>query len=105
MSYHIKLRPELLHDVSDAFAWYQDRDEGLGYEFLRVFYAAIATAERDPKLFREVFFNFRRVLLRRFPYSLYYRLENETIIFFLLFHHARDPDALRTELRERKKNA
>ena len=46
MNYEVRLRPELLGDVSEAYGWHEDRATGLGDEFLRTFYAAIARIQR-----------------------------------------------------------
>ena len=102
MSYAARFRPEVSEDAADAFAWYESRGAGLGHDFLRAFYAAAARAERNPLLFKRVHADFRRVLLRRFPYKLYFRIHEETVVFYLLFHGARRPEAFRRSLRERK---
>ncbi len=102
MNYEVRLRPELLGDVSEAYGWYEDRATGLGDKFLRTFYAAIAQIQRDPVLFRKVHSDFRRLFLRRFPYFLYYLIEQETIVFILLFHCAQHPRMMRRELRTRR---
>lgn len=104
MSHPIRLRPELLDDAAEAYAWYEDRVEGLGDEFLKAFYAAIAKIQREPAFFRMVHSDFRRVLLKRFPYFLYYRIEMDTVVFVLLFHCARHPRVMRRELRIRGDN-
>lgn len=102
MSYVSKFRPELVDDVAEAFHWYEERAEGLGQDLVRKYYAAIAAAERNPELFQEVHSDFRRVLLRRFPYALYFRLEGDVIIFVLLFPCVRNPRLLRKKLRGRE---
>lgn len=102
MSYNVRLRPELLDDASEAYGWYEERGTGLGDEFLRTVYAAIARIQRNPTLLRKVYSEFRRLYLRRFPYLLYYRIEHGTIIFILLFHCARHPRLMRRELRKRR---
>jgi plasmid stabilization system protein ParE len=102
VKYRVRLRPELLDDVSEAYAWYEERANGLGDEFLRAFYAAIARIQRNPTLFRKAYSEFRRLFLRRFPFFLYYRIEDETIVFILLFHCARNPRIIRRELRNRQ---
>jgi len=33
----------------------------------------------------------RRVLVRRFPFSIMYRLEGDEIVIYALAHHAREP--------------
>jgi hypothetical protein len=102
VSHDVRLRRELLDEVSEAYGWYDERAAGLGDEFLSVFYAGIAMVQREPTLLRTVYLDFRRILLRRFPFLLYYRIEHETIVFVLLFHCARDPKVMRRELRKRR---
>lgn len=98
----VRLRPELLDDVAEAFAWYEAQAEGIGLDFNRAFFAAVARASRQPLAARVVHAGFRRVRLRRFPHSLYYRAEATETVFFLLFHSARHPDLLRRTLRARR---
>ena len=63
MNFKIRIRPELLDDASEAYGWYEERGVGLGEEFLRAFYAAIARIQRQPTLFRKVYSDFRRLFL------------------------------------------
>ncbi len=98
----VRLRPELLDDVSEAFTWYEAQAEGSGHDFTRAFFAAVARAGRQPEVARIVYAGFRRVRLRRFPHSLYHRAETSETVFFLLFHGARHPNRLRRTLRERR---
>jgi len=67
-------RPAAAADVEDAYRWYEDQRIGLGEEFLVAVSNAIKSlasyAERFPAIYRQT----RRVHLRRFPYSLYYRI-------------------------------
>ena len=48
-----------------------------------------------PELFALAYKTLRRALLQQFPYALYYRVENENIVIFALFHQARDPDLIK----------
>ena len=103
MSYSLRLRPELIEDAHEAFVWHETAATGLGHELLRCYFAAVALAHREPLLFRTVYRDFRRVLLGRFPYALYFRVEQGTVVFFLLIHGARNPALIRRTLRQRKK--
>ena len=98
----VRLRPELLDDVAESFAWHEAQAEGSGLEFTRALFAAVARAAREPRLARIVYAGFRRVRLRRFPYSLYYRAEAAETVIFLLFHGARNPNTIRRTLRARR---
>ena len=97
----VRLRPELLDDVAEASTWYEAQAEGAGLDFTRTFFAAVARAARQPGSARVVYGGFRRVRLRRFPHSLYYRAEATETVFFLLFHGARHPGLLRRKLQAR----
>jgi len=103
--YALRLRPELVDDTHAAYAWYESAATGLGHEFLRAYFVAVAAAHRYPLAHQKVYQDFRRVLLGRFPYGLYYRLERRTVIIFLLSHGSLDPVRIRRTLRDRKTNS
>lgn len=101
--FHPRLRPELLDDLADAFAWYEQKAEGVGQALVRAFFAAVAQATRQPLLLRQVHGSFRRVLLRRYPYFLYYFVEADEVVFLLLWHGRRHPQTARRILSKRRK--
>jgi hypothetical protein len=101
MTYVLRFLPEVEADVLNGRAWYEERSPGLGEEFLRVFYACSQELSREPMIHQKVHRDFRRCLLRRFPYAAYFRIENERVIVFGLFHCARDPRGLLRELSDR----
>jgi plasmid stabilization system protein ParE len=45
----------------------------------------------SPRQFPVVFKNVRRALLRRLPYSLFFVVEDETLLVIARFHASRDP--------------
>ncbi len=89
-------------DVLQVNNWYESKSYGLGDEFLRVFRASVVILPDYPNLHPEVFAPFRRVLLRRFPYSVYYVVYNDAIHVVGLFHEASNPRRLRKSLRKRR---
>ncbi len=101
MTYAIRFLPEVEEDVIAGYVWYETKSPGLGEEFLRMFYAYAGEIPRNPLRYPKVYREFRRRLLRRFPYGLYFRIEDKQIIVFGIFHCARDPHTIRTKLRER----
>lgn len=92
MTPRLLFRPEARAELLEAEAWYEARAAGLGLEFARTVEAAVAAISRSPRTFPEVHGAVRRLLLRRFPYQLLYRLEpNDDILVVACFHHRRDP--------------
>jgi toxin ParE1/3/4 len=80
-------------DIADAALWYEARARGLGADFLRAVDVALAEVERMPERFPVVHRQCRRALLRRFPFAVYYVLDNETISVVACMHAHRDPQA------------
>jgi toxin ParE1/3/4 len=98
MKYILRFSPEVEADIFTAYAWYEGRARGLGEEFLRVFYSTVFSVRANPRLSPEIDRGFRRRLLRRFPYGLYYKAEGKEVIVFGVFHCARDPRDIREEI-------
>jgi toxin ParE1/3/4 len=91
MTYRIVVRPEAAREVQEAFDWYEQRSAGLGPEFLRAADACLARVQRNPLAFPQVHKEVRRVLMRKFPYALFYLIEEESIVVVACFHAKRDP--------------
>lgn len=102
MTYRLHFLPEVEDDAWGGYRWYEERATGLGEDFLRTFYACAAEIVASPFLWRKVHRDFRRRLLRRFPYAVYYRMEANQVVVYGLFHCARDPGAIQTTLRSRE---
>ncbi len=103
MTYILRFLPEVEGDVIGGYVWYEAKSPGLGEEFLRIFYACVGEIPRHPLLYPKVHNEFRRRLLRRFPYAIYFMIKDDQIIVFGLFPCARDPRTIRTKLRSREK--
>lgn len=85
--------------LADAYAWYEAQIPGLGSAFLDSFDDALPRIRQFPESCPVAFMDYRRALLRRFPFGVFYVIEQETIIIAAVFHLARDPRELRRELR------
>lgn len=97
----LRFLPEVEEDVMAGYDWYEDKALGLGEEFLRMFYAQARGLLNNPLMFPKVSGDFRRCLLRRFPYAVYFFIEDDHLIVVGLFHSARNPNTIHTNLRER----
>ncbi len=89
--YRLVVRPEADEEVQEAALWYESRERGLGRDFLRAFRAATAVLRRNPLLYQVLVGQARRVLLRRFPYSVFYEVDGSDVVILACLHEARDP--------------
>jgi plasmid stabilization system protein ParE len=91
--YRIVVRPEADAEIADAARWYESQEHGLGFEFLRAFRTAVAVLRRNPFTYQKVMMETRRVLLRRFPYSVFYEVHDDDVVILACFHTGRNPEA------------
>lgn len=74
MTYTLLILPEVEEDAINGYSWYEEKLKGLGEEFLRIFYANASEITGNPEMYRKVYGEFRRRLLRRFPYAIYFNI-------------------------------
>jgi len=91
MTVLVEFRAEARVEIDEAFAWYEQQSAGLGADFLRAVEAAVESISRRPDSWPLVRENVRRRLLRRFPYSLIYRVDPGRVVVVACFHARRDP--------------
>jgi len=90
--------PEAEDDIADAYAWYESRRPGLGEEFLSCVDACIEAILRTPQMYALAHENYRRGLVRRFPYVVFYEYAADTVTVYCIFHTSRDPRKWRQRL-------
>ncbi len=88
----IIVRPEAEAEVKKAFEWYDEQSEGLGLEFLRAIDACLSGVMRNPFAYQIAKVpNVRRALVRRFPYALFYLVDDDAIVVIAVFNIKRQP--------------
>jgi len=85
------VRPAAAADIEDAFLWYEAQRAGLGDEFLVAVDQALTTVGESPRLHGVVHRDIRRTKVRRFPYSVFYRIVEDNVVVVACFHASRDP--------------
>ena len=91
MAVELVVAPEAEQDLADAYAWYEERRPGLGEEFLNCVDACLEAIRRTPEIHATAHENYRRGLVRRFPYAIFYEYAKETVTVYGVFHTSRHP--------------
>ena len=66
--------------------WHERRRPGLGEEFLGCVEACLEAVHRTPETFLKVHEDYRRGLLRRFPYAIFYEESDHTVTIYGVMH-------------------
>jgi plasmid stabilization system protein ParE len=88
----VEFHPLVADDLNDAVAYYNARRESLGNALRAEVYGVIDRIVENPGQYRVVRGDIRRCLVRRFPYSVLYRVVGEDLVRILAIrHHRRQP--------------
>ena len=77
--------------VDEAVAWFEDRLEGTGINFLDELDRVVRLIRAYPLGWPEIEPEIRRCLFARFPYSLIYGFDQDLIVVIAVAHFHRDP--------------
>ena len=91
MKYGITIRAEAESDISEAYTWYERQRKGLGSDFILCVEEGLGKIQRDPQIYPLVHRNVRRMLIHRFPYGIFYILEEGVILILAVYHAKRNP--------------
>lgn len=81
-----------------------NRTSSLGERLVEEWEQAAATIAQMGASFASVHTHYRHILLPRFPFAIYYRVQGDEAFIILLQHTARDPDNLPAILRCRDRS-
>ena len=98
MPVELAIAPEAELDIAGAYIWYEGRRAGLGEEFLSSVEACLESIRRRPEMYPVVHEGYRRSLIRRFPYAVFYEQAESIVTIYAVFHTSRDPDKWRQRL-------
>jgi len=82
---------EVRGDISDAIAWYDGEQPGLGAELVAAIDRTLQSILQNPFAFPAIHKRVRRALTRRFPYEIFYLIESDAIAIIAIVHGSRDP--------------
>lgn len=89
------LLPRAEAELFDAALWYENEREGLGQAFEEDFDRLVSRMRRAPQQFPEIEPQVRRALLHRFPYAVFFIIEEEAVVALAILHQRRSPDSWR----------
>ncbi len=91
MIYGVYVRPEAENDILEAALWYEEQKKGLGNDYLNEINRAIKAISETPLIYPSLYKNIRRILMSRFPFGVFYKVEKDRIVVIAVMHGSRNP--------------
>lgn len=93
----IEILDEAEQDLIDGFAFYERQSIGLGDYFLDSIFSDVESLHLYAGI-HPLHFGYHRLLAKRFPFAIYYRIQNEVIRVYAILDCRRDPSWVRNRL-------
>jgi len=91
VSLKVHLRPEAEADIEDAAIWYERQRKGLGQNFLDDVLIALDTISENSNIYPVLHRQTRRAVVHRFPFGIFYRVEEGSVVVLAVMHGSRHP--------------
>jgi len=86
------VEPEAEADLAAACDWYDQLRSGLGDEFTKEFEFVARQILQFPNMWRIVQEDARQAALKRFPYYVFYVVDEDLVSVVAVIHKHRDPE-------------
>jgi len=93
----IEILDEAEKDLVDGYAFYERQSQGLGQYFLDSLFSDLESLHLYAGI-HAMHFGHHRLLAKRFPFAVYYRIQDKVIRVYAILDCRRDPAWIRNRL-------
>lgn len=94
----IKILDSATRDLIDGYWFYEKQSEGLGAYFLDTLFSDIDSLAICAGIHPVYFEKYNRLLSKRFPFAIYYRMEDDMVLVYAVLDCRRSPAWKRRKL-------
>lgn len=94
----VQIVDEAAQDLVDGYRFYEHQAAGVGDYFLDSLFSDIDSLRLYAGI-HSLYFGYNRLLSKRFPFAVYYRIENDVVRVYAVLDCRRDPSWIRNRLR------
>jgi hypothetical protein len=99
MVFKLIIKPVVWLDLDEAIEWYEKKSPGLGRRFIKSFEEAQEKIVTQPSSYHNVTPAVKRILLKNFPYKIFYHIVEDTVFIIGLAHVKRSNAFIKRKLR------
>lgn len=92
MVYKLIIKPKSQQDIREAMEWYKNQNINLPQKFLAKIDESLVKIQKNPQHYQKRYKEIRIVFTRKFPYGIYYTVENHTVYVQAVLHTKQNSD-------------
>jgi hypothetical protein len=89
-------------DLIDGYHFYENQSEGVGSYFLDSLYSDIDSLVITAGVHKKHLEKYFKLLSKRFPFAVYYKIENNIIFVYAVLDCRQKPAWIRSKLKDRR---
>ena len=90
-NFSIELSDDAEIDLKSSFEYYFYEDPQVADSFFKQINISFEKIKQDPKMFTIVYGSIRKYVLLKFPFVIYYRIDDVIVQIIAIFHTSRNP--------------
>jgi hypothetical protein len=94
----IRILDSAAQDLIDGAHFYERQELGLGEYFLDSLYADIDSLILYAGIHARFFSHYQRLLAKRFPFAVYYKIDGNTVLIYAVLDCRRNPTWIRKRM-------
>ena len=94
----LKILSSATQDLIQGFKFYEKQAEGIGNYFLETLYAEIDSLTETVGIHPIYFKTYHRLLSKRFPFAVYYQIDNNVTYIYAVLDCRKNPALTRQKL-------
>lgn len=94
----VKILSSAARDLLDGYRFYEKQASGVGGYFLDALFSDIDSLIVNAGIHSIYFGRYHRLLSKRFPFAVYYRVENGAALVYAVLGCRRDPTWIRNKV-------
>ena len=94
----LEVLDQAVEDLIEGFHFYEDQQGGLGSYFLTNLFADIESLRLYGGVHWRAYRDYHRLLSKRFPFAVFYKMRKETVFVHAVVDCRRDPAWIRQRL-------
>ena len=87
----IEFHPDVVKEIKSSYQWYQNQTDGLGLDYLSELESSFQTIRELPNTWPKFESGLRMYLLSKFPFSVIYQFNEQTVFVVAVMHNSRRP--------------
>ena len=87
------------NDLDEIAEWYEAIRQGLKDEFLLCVEGEVEIIRRAPLIYSEYFLNVRKAKTNKFPYGIYYMVEDKRVVILAIAHQKRSIRVIKKKIK------